>query len=213
VLAERGIDPIASAREALGKLKAERRERLGRDVAEAAFSRWVERRLPWFHYLLANCDGPTPSHLLTPPAEPQYVGDHRVKFFAEIREAAARRRRNWDAPHPADCIERERERQREEGLAAEREYIRKQLNEKPYSRWVAEMGAVSDDRLWAGFMEYYADGRLSRDKWDTGGHMDLVKLNVFLLANPKALDLLRLPENRAAALAVKKYLSWVYLPD
>ncbi len=35
----------------------------------------------------------------------QYSGDHRSKFRSVIRDAAERRRQNWNAPHPADCLQ------------------------------------------------------------------------------------------------------------
>ena len=74
------------------------------------------------------------------------------------------------------------------------------------------MGTTPEHLLWSEFMKYFADDRMSRDKWGTGGRMDVVKIETFLLANPKALDLLRLPENFEVALAVARTLSWVYIP-
>jgi hypothetical protein len=74
------------------------------------------------------------------------------------------------------------------------------------------LGTTPAEQLFDELMKYYGDGKGATGTEDNGGHLEPHKLCIFLLANPKALDLLRLPEHRAMGLTVKKYLSWVYIP-
>ena len=107
------------------------------------------------------------------------------------------------------------ERREAEGLAAERKEIEEHLSRESYRRWVAAaaMGAVSDGELREGFMKHYGDGKGATGKDDTVGYIQPHDLCVFLIANQRAFELLRLPENRDVALTVRKYLPWVYVLD
>ncbi|HYE14314.1 MAG TPA: hypothetical protein VD968_07740 [Pyrinomonadaceae bacterium] len=173
LMRERGRDLMPQIREFAEKVKAKVKERKGRKWGEDKFTRWLRQYIHWIYCLYAFADKPNPPGLLTPPGEPKYVGDHRAEFAAEIFAAAERRRRNWDAPHPADCLEREAERREAEGLAAERKEIEEHLSRESYRRWVAAaaMGAVSDGELREGFMEHYGDGKGATGKDDTFGHI------------------------------------------
>jgi hypothetical protein len=140
----------------------------------------------------------------------QYSGEHGGNFLAEIRTTAGRRRRVWGAPHSCDCAAREVE----SGVATEKEAIAENLRDANFSRWVSELGVVPDHLLLDGVLQRYGDGRDMKDKDDTReGHLEPLDLSIFLVANPKALDLLRLPEHREMLLTIKKYLSWVYVPS
>ena len=201
---EFGMDPAGQLEKILDAVRGRYAGRYKRPLEEAQLVPWLRRRNEFCYFVHACRDFKFRPGVRSEYSEVKYTGADRAEFLAQVRAAAANRRRSRNAPHPTDCAERQKVVELEEGLEAERRHIEEQLNDQHRARWVAEMGTTPEHLLWPELMEYFADGRMSRDKWDTGGRMDVVKIETFLLANPKALDLLRLPENFEVALVVAR---------
>lgn len=205
LMRERGVDVLADVRASAQAYKEKN------NLSEEEFTKWLRGHNDWV-YFVYTCE----SVIIRPEAKGkvsrvQYSGDHRTEFRSEIWDAAKRRRQNWNATHPSDCLQRQKELEREQGLAEEKRAIEEYLQKEQYRRWVAELGTTPDDRLLDGFMEFYGDGKGATGKHDNEGHIEPMKLCIYILANPKVLDLLRLPENHKIGLTVRKYLSWVYI--
>jgi hypothetical protein len=212
LMREFGIDPVGQLDQILNSVRSRYAGMFKRPLEEEQLRPWLRRRNEFCYFVHACHDFKFRPGVRSEYSEVKYTGPQRAEFLAQVRAAAANRRLSRNAPHPKDCTERQKVVELEEGLETERRHIEEQLNDQHRARWVAEMGTTPEHLLWPELMKYFADGRTSRDKWDTGGRMDVVKLDTFLVANPKALDLLRWPENFEVALVVVQYLSWVYLP-
>lgn len=205
----RGFKPLTQIQDFAAQAKAGYRERVGKDIDEPTFIKWLRRHHEWLYFVYVFGAQPNLPAVLSAPKEPAYRAEHRAQFGAEIRAAAERRRRNWNASHADDC----RAREIAAGLAAERQAVAEHLQQEDYRRWVAELGETPAEQLFGGLLACYGDGKGATGKDDNVGHIEPLKLCVFLLANPKALDLLRRPENRELGLTVRKYLPWVYIPS
>lgn len=201
ILEEYGLDVYTEVR----RLAEEKRAELGKD--EAGFAEWLCDYNEWAYIVYSCRDVLTPEYV-SDFSKVRYSGN-ADQMLAEVRGGAARRREVRDAPHSCDCVERERE----PGLAEEKRAIDEQLRDEYQRRAAERIGSIPDAALYDELMKRYGDGERQRDKNDAReGRLEVVGLCDFLLANPKILDLLRLPEHREKLLTVKKYFSWVYVP-
>jgi hypothetical protein len=210
---EYGVDPAAQVRAPLDEVRRRYERRTGKPLEESALRAWLRRRNESLYFAYAWQDVEFREGVRIAPGEVKYSGEQRARLLREIREAAARRRRDRHASHPTDCAERQRAALLQEGLAEERRGIEEGLARYPSTRdRVEQMREPPGADMWTGLMRYYGDGRGSTGKDDTVGHIEILPLSYYLMANPAALDLLRLPEHREVGLTIQKYLPWVYIP-
>lgn len=198
-------------RDVLAEVQASARTRMDeRGMSEAEFADYLRGHNEWA-YILYTCADVLKPELVSGYTEIRYAGDSGASFLAGIREAAARRREAWDTPHPSlgECMAAELGHEK----AAELRAVAAAVQEPNYQRLVVGRQPTPDSRLLDELMRVYGDGRCSTTKWESNeGHLQPLELMVFVLVNPKVLDLLRLPENREMGLTIKKYIPWVYVP-
>jgi hypothetical protein len=92
LMRERGIDPLAQLRAMAASAKEKYQARTGEEIADESFIAALCKKSEWVNSVY-TCESVT-LHL-SKGGEVKYSGDHRERFFAEIREAVARRRRHF----------------------------------------------------------------------------------------------------------------------
>ena len=210
LMRERGRDPLAGVRVTVSKIQALYEKEYGREAGEREVVEYLRGRNELSFMICTYGDRPNPPGLLTRPGEPKYVGEHRTQFAAEIREAAARRRRNSAAPWSCDCARLTLERDEKEGRETERAGVENVLRGEVVMRRGEDIGIAPDGELLSRLVGHL-EAWTSADYNIRNAYLQS-RLEVFLARNDKARDLLRIPENCELALKVKKEVRWLYVP-
>jgi hypothetical protein len=104
VMRERGFDPLGGLTNWTEKLKSRFRARQQKELDEQGLSKWLRQRNEWA-WMVYICRSVKIGSDNRGGEKVLYSGDHRVTFAREIREAAERRRRVWNADYSCHCRE------------------------------------------------------------------------------------------------------------
>jgi len=102
LIRERGDNPVPDLRRLAETLRATLTKMRGEHLTSEEFAVWLREFNEWLYFIYVYTDKPNAPALLTEPHEPLYEGEFRASFAHEIRQAAERRRRYWNAPHSCD---------------------------------------------------------------------------------------------------------------
>jgi hypothetical protein len=103
LMRERGVDALAQAKRFASAFKEQYQQKLNKEISEEDFIKWLRAHNEWI-YFVYTCR----SVAIRPEAKGgfgkvAYSGDHRAQFRSQIRAAAERRRRNWNAEWSCEC--------------------------------------------------------------------------------------------------------------
>jgi len=110
LMRERGCDVLAELRQ----MVAEHREK--HSLSDEDLLKELQARSAIAYYVYTSDPAGIRPEAVGRPGKVSYMDEQDTKLRSEIREAAERRRANWDAPHSRDCQQRQADFDREEGL-------------------------------------------------------------------------------------------------
>ena len=162
LMREFGIDPVAQLDKGLDSVRSRYARMFKRPLEEEELRPWLRRRNEFCYFVHACRDFKFRPGVRSEYSEVKYTGAHRVEFLAQVRAAAANRRRSRNAPHPTDCAERQKVVELEEGLDAERRRIEERLNDQHRARWgPLGVAQVAFFRSLANLLNTHTSARLS----------------------------------------------------